>query len=457
MKKSIFYLAFIGIITIVALAIAFPTVIVNINGEYRRIRGLDPIDFKSNFIVEQYGFQPGLDLQGGKVITLDLDMTKVPAEQRELEFARAQEILFTRFTYTKIGDFSISSLKNKDKPDQYQIMIKLPAYVENDLLSLLVSRGQVNIWAEDPNSTIKPEDIKSPFDGRKATEITNEDFAQVSVVSDSRIFLSDAGKPNNFGLKVTFKNESFSKFVNALYSVPRETLPMMVVLDNVPIAVKASGQLFSQLNPGNELLLYTVVPDVSIYNSALAAVMQTPTIGEPISISGTADFSPALGVNALSKIKVSLLTAFVLSQVFMLIYFRKRGWFNVLSMGIFLIWSIALMKMFNVTLNMPLISGFLVALVAFSTFIIIISYRIRTKFKGNITGDELQGVYNQSNSEFRNLFILVIFFALVLNIYGLDFMKQFATGLGFGMSAGLLMMLAGVKTLLPAIFLAKNK
>ena len=456
MKVSVLNIILTVFFSAFALAIALPSIIFRINNDYYKIRGIDPKDLNANYIVKEFTFQPAIDLQGGNLITLDADLGAISEDQKDAEFQRIKVILFTRLTFAKLGDFELSSLVNK-KEGKYRIILELPGNIPTELVNLLVTGGNVRVWVEDPESQIKPEEIKTAFDGRKVTDITNSDFAAVSVISgDSRLFVSDPSKPNNFGLKVIFKDEAVVKFFSALYSSPRQTLAMLFTVDNSPIAVQTSGQLFNQLNPGKELLLYTVLPDTPLDNAVLAAVFSTPVLPANVTVSGTEVIPPQFGATFLPNLKIALLLAFITVQTLLLLYFKRRAYFLVVINSIFLVFSIALLKIFNVTLSLALVWGYLLSLLGFLGFMLLVLDRIRSASRGIITNEELAAVYQLSNLQYRNITIMAVLVALVFYIYGNLFLKHFAYGWGFGLASGFLVMMLPLRALLP-VFLLKVK
>ena len=456
MKVSVFNITLTVFLSAFALAIAFPTLIIRINNDYYKIRGIDPQDLNAKYVVKEFTFQPAIDVQGGNIITLDVDMGTIADVEKDTEFQRIKDILFTRLTYANFGDFELTSLVNKNE-GKYRIILKLPNNIPTELVNLLVTAGNVRVWVEDPNSQIKPEEIKTAFDGRKVTDITNSDFASVSVISgDSRIFVSDPTKPNNFGLKVIFKDEAVYKFFTALYSSPRQTLAMMFTVDNAPVAVQTSGQLFNQLNPGKELLLFTIVPDTSLDNAVLAAIFSTPPLPANVTVSSVAAIPPPLGVTFLPNLKIALLVAFITVQSLLLFYFKRRAYILIVINSIYLVVSIALLKIFNVTLSLALIWGYLLSLVGFLGFMLLVLNRIRSASRGAITNEELSAVYQMSSIQNRNIFILAVLIALVFYFYGNLLLKHFAFGWGFGVASGFLVIILPLKALLP-LFLLKFK
>ena len=134
MKVSVFNITLTVFLSAFALAIAFPTLIIRINNDYYKIRGIDPQDLNAKYVVKEFTFQPAIDVQGGNIITLDVDMGTIADVEKDTEFQRIKDILFTRLTYANFGDFELTSLVNKNE-GKYRIILKLPNNIPTELVN----------------------------------------------------------------------------------------------------------------------------------------------------------------------------------------------------------------------------------------------------------------------------------------------------------------------------------
>ena len=111
-----------GIFVVFALTIAIPTFIVNINNQNYKIRGWDPIDFNPNFLLSEFKFLPSLDLYGGSISTISVDMKDVPEEQKLTVLENTKNLLYRRLLKTNPGYFEINSMVNKEK-NEYNLIL----------------------------------------------------------------------------------------------------------------------------------------------------------------------------------------------------------------------------------------------------------------------------------------------------------------------------------------------
>ncbi len=454
MKRSLLLLIVTAILSLLALSIALPTVYLHIGDQFKRVRGLDPQDFKSDFLIPEFGFKPSLDLNGGKVSTISIDLTVLPKSQRLAKFSQIRNIIFFRLTNIGFTDFELDDIYNQDT-DQYKLFLRYPEDIDQSLLALMLQKGEVSAWVVDPQNKQDLSQSTDPFAGRLQTGISNTDFSYVSVISDSRIYLSDKEKPSNFGLKLVFNDESTQKMANAV--LQSTSSPILFAIDKQPVAFQAPGVQINTASIGNELLLATFGSDTQRYNSIVAAVMASPTIDFPVKVESTEAIAPKFEANTLNLVKAGTLISFVLAQGLLFFYFRKYAKSIVLLNLIFLTWSIALMKIFNVTLSFATYSGFMLMLSGFMSFTALLVYRTRIKVTGGLTKDELLQAYSRTSSDFTKFFLLTISLALILQLLRMVNLNQFAQGVGFAAITGLLVMNLATRAVLPYLLLERKK
>jgi hypothetical protein len=453
-KRSFFNLLLWLVISVFLFTIAFPTLTININGENYRFKGWDPRDVNTNSVFQEFSFLPSLDLQGGQLATLNVDMENVPQDQREAKLKEIREIVYFRLLKTNPGYFEIHS--SIDQATQtYQLHLKLPEKISEDFLNLLITPANLTFWVEDSEALANLDQesaVSDPFAGRKASSLTNSDIESVRVISDSRCYFSDPNTPRNFCLMLTFKPEAKTSFLEALYASPTGQTPLLMVVDGIPIAVQSMGQFFSGTQPDRELMIYPGITDSWLATSVLGAIVSDKPLSTNVTISSMDSLEPLLGLNTLSNIKISLFAAVIACAVLIYIYFRKRSYAAILALALFVTYDIALMKVFNLMLDLPLIAGFMASLITFLFFMIFLLYRIRTYSKGGLGDEELFEVWEQTKKHYRDLSLLVIIGAFVVSLLAPIFVINFYNGFGFGIIIGLFIFYFPLKHILGLFF-----
>lgn len=454
-------------ILIISVAIAIPSLNINIAGNNYQIRGLNPSDIKADIVLDDFVMQPGLELQGGKMITYTVDLSILPEQQRLAELLYMRDIISTRINLLGIDDFEAAALVNEEA-GLYQLQIQVPDTLNNTTAQLIATPGQMSIWTID-TATFTQEDsekdendptIGTAFEDRVRTTINNQDVASATVISDSRIFLAqqiaailpDAsvlpdqpGTISNYGVQLRFTNEAQQKILNALSTNPFGASPLLVTLDDIPIAYQASGQTFSANATQAELLLYTLVDDSKESNALVAALLNTPTINYSLSISEIVEQDPTFGINVVDQIKIALLVGFVVATA--ALAFRHRVFWKLISLGSgsFLVVSIALLKIFgafNITLSVGLLIGYLLGMLVFFWNLL----RLLDD------AEELNDNYEKVGVDYRNLGIALVLIAFILQRYGIQDLLHFANGFGFAVIAGIGVYYLIIKVILGLVY-----
>jgi hypothetical protein len=319
----------------------------------------------------------------------------------------------------------------------------------------------MSIWIEDSetSSTITDEQRQeNPLAGRKPSALTNEDIERVDIVSDAKCYFNDANTPRNFCLKLTFKPEAKSDFLDALYASPSGNMPLIMLVDGTPLAVQAMGQFYSGVTPDRELLIYpALTTDTWISTAVMSGIINYLPLEQSVSLGSINNLEPLLGINTLTNLKLSLSASIIAVIILLYIYFRKRSYLIISSLILFVIYDIAFMKMFNLVLDLPLVGGFLVSLIVFLSFMIYLIYRIRTLSKGNLLKEEVESSYEQLKYHYRDITLAVVIGAFLVSMFAPIIVFNFYNGFGFGIIIGLIVIWFPVKHLIALIFLKDEK
>lgn len=459
MKKSLFNILLWLCISVFLITIAFPTFVINTDNASYRIKGWDPKDISQEFLLEDFTFLPSLDLQGGNIATIDVDLSGVNEEERETKLNIIRSTLYLRILRTNPGYFELHSSINKEN-EEYRLLLKIPEKINEDFLSLILTPGDMSIWMEDSEtlSTLTDEQRnENPLAGRKPSAITNEDIESVDIVSDSKCYFNDANTPRNFCLKLIFKPESKSDFLATLYASSSGQMPLLMVIDGVPIAVQAMGQFYSGVTPDRELLIYPAVTDTWIATAVMSGILAYLPLEQNVTLGSIDTLEPLLGINTLTNLKLSLGVSIIAVMLLFYYYFRKRSLFAIIALILFVIYDIAFMKIFNLVLDLPLIAGFLSSLLVFLSFIIYMLYRIRSLSKGGLLAEELAAAYEQMRYHYRDVALAVVVGAFLVSMFAPLLVFNFYNGFGFGIIVGLIIIWFPIKYLIALIFLKDEK
>lgn len=370
-------IALLTLATIIAFAIAIPSIEASYNGKNYQIRNLDPRDLRLDLLEDEFAYKPALDLQGGYSITFDVDLSE-QVEMKLEKYEEVKSVISQRMALIGFKDFDFTSFVNQDE-NIYRLDLITPDPIDENLATILSSPGRLQVLVDDPEADQEKIDSSVIYPGKKVVDISNEDIAGVRVISDSRIYSTDAKTPNNFGLEIIFKPEAKSKLSSALITNYSSSTPLIFSLDNSIVAVQASGYQIDPFSDNDSLLVYTLLADTKLNNSVLAAVMDSPSIETPVMTDSTIKMLPQMGPTALNNTKIVTLLVAVFFHIAIIYYFRRRSMFVILCVDIFVILLIALQKILNFNLSLSLVISSVIITSFFIMYIIEIAQEMHSQ------------------------------------------------------------------------------
>ncbi len=464
MTKSIIKVAFWGLLSIVLLAVAIPTFTVKLGEDYYRIRNLSPSDFFPEFLVQEYAFAPSIELQGGSIGTVEVDMDNIGESDQLTNFQINRNNFVYRLNvfqnFLKRGfktlNYDLQEAISTDN-SEYKLLVKFPGFIDKDRLSIFTTPGSVSVWVDDslnadPNMT-EEEKAAKPYGLRRISNITNEDIASVNVVTDSSCYYDKPESPRNFCVRMTFKASAQSKFNEGFLANPTGNYPAILFVDQAPVAVKSTGQVLDTVNPGLTIDWYLLIDDDYETTAILASVLNDRPLGDNVLLNDFNSLEATAGVETLKYIEIALISTFLVVNVLLLVYFKKRGWLAVILNILFAIFAVAIMKIFGLVLDTALILGGLVSFLAFLSFVTYMLYQVRTAASGGISEDEIEELYQNTKKHFTYLTITTCILAFIMSNFAPAFMLSMFIGFGFGIIAGYLVLSFPGVHLLKILFL----
>jgi hypothetical protein len=233
--------------------------------------------------------------------------------------------------------------------------------------------------------------------------------------------------------------------------------PPILVVDGAPIAVKSMGKVLNVNNPGLTVDWYPLVDDSYDTTAILASILNERTLSTNVSLGEYNQLTPTAGEGTLTSIKIALLSAFIVTNVLLMVYFRKRGWFAVGMITLFSIYAAGIMKMFGLVLDFPLIVGGVAAFLLFLSFVSYMLYQIRTASSRGLSEEELVEVYQNTQQNYTHVTIVTAVLALILSFWAPAFILSMFIGFGFGVIMGFVVLSFPGMQLLKLIFLKSLK
>lgn len=333
----------IGVISFLSLYISLPRKIpVNLGiGEWRLEKTiflpgiewkLGPLSFNRDLEIKQ-----GLDLKGGTQIVLEAQVQDVPESERAAALESARDVIARRIDLYGISESVVQTAKN-DRT--YRLIVELPGVTDvNEARALIGQTAKLEFWE-------MPQESQQPQQQPRPTDLTGQDLQKAAVEFDQQ-----SGQPV---VSLVFTDEGREKFaeitkrnVGQRVGIYLDGAPLTVPVVQVPITdgraiisgsmeVKEAKQLAISLNAGALPVGMAVVKETNI----------GATLGkESIAASVRAGLVGLLAVAA-----------------FMIIVYRKLGILADMALVIYGLITMAVYKLFPITLTLPGVAGFLLSI-----------------------------------------------------------------------------------------------
>lgn len=350
----------------------------------------------------------GLDLQGGSSILMEVKADKVDANIVE----RTIDLISRRIN--KLGVSEISVTREGDK----RIRIEIPG--QFDTKSVL-------------NTVGKTGELK--FIGPDKTEILTGKY-----VKDAVAHYDSEGKPL-VGLE--FNEEGTKKFAEATEKYLGQ-----------PIAITMDGEVLT--NPKVSDVIRegkAVINGMSSLDEAksIANIIKSGALPVPVEAVSVKTVGPTIGIESVGLSKKAAVIGISLVMLFMIIYYRRPGIISGLSIILYVILLLYCFAIFNVTLTLSGIAGFLLTVGMAVDANVLIFERIKEELKtGKSIKASVDSGFNKAFATILDSNITTIIAGLSLYFIGTGAVKGFGLTLIIGIVISIFTALTVTRFLLKA-------
>jgi hypothetical protein len=472
------------VVTVLAFMIAIPTLSFNFNNKEYSIRGLRLTDINSNWDLLNIGISNSLQQTKAQKITLELELDSFESTDAKFELEYTKSIINNRLLLSNIKDFQVFSLHNTND-NIYKIVIELAEALTDEQIKLLFANGKLEVWTNDTsqnNIPIQPSQTEDATDGveeiaaevedplkgtiyekRVVSAINNSDIEFASVVADSRIFMSrelfdimgiadqvdeNFGNQRNFGIKLQFNPNSQIKLAGALSTNPVGMYPLLVTLDNKPVAWQTAGQFFNQTSLPDNIILYPYVSDTRKDVQILATMLATETIKHTINIDNVVNYDLSIQNNNLIKLIIIIVMIFL--QAIIYYFYKKKALFTIVTNLIFSVWFIALIKLlggFAIVFGLEFILATSIVFIIFFMYsLFVLHLQINENF--DVFDKQFIDKYQIAKKAFLPILIMLLFISYIMQIFSTIKILHIANVFGIGIIVMIVFIVFAIKPII---------
>ncbi len=407
MKRKGLYFRFLLIIILTAVA----AYIVHPDGSKISLK---PV--KINY-EKQFNLKLGLDLQGGTHLVYEGDLKDIPSDVRSEAMNSARDVIERR-----VNAFGVSEPLVQVSGDN-RIIVDLAGVKDiNQAIDLIGQTPFLEFREENPNPptgtpneqgeiTVDANQIFLP------TGLTGKEFERATLEFDQQ-----TGAPQ---ITLQFDDDGRKKFAD----ITQKNI-------NKRIAIFLDGMILSAPT------VQTAITDGKAIISGqftlqeakeLVTRLNSGALPVPIKLVQQQNVGATLGLVSVKKSVAAGLIGFAIIALFMMIYYRLPGFLAVIALSIYVLISIAIFKIFGITLTLAGIAGFILSIGMAVDANILIFERMKEELrKGKTLNQAVEDGFNRAWLSVRDSNVSSLITTFILGYFGSSIIRGFAVTLSLG-------------------------
>ena len=407
MRKSRLYFTFLAIVLITAAAVYLVL-------PFGSKINFQPIKINYN---KPYNLKLGLDLQGGSQLVYEADLKDIPSEAQGDAMASARDVIERR-----VNAFGVSE-PVVQVSGANRIIVELPGVKDiNEAIDQIGMTPFLEFRKENPEPpTVIPDaegnvnlDTGSLF---VPTGLTGKQLKRATLEFDPQ-----TGRPQIL-LQLDAEGTKLFKELTEQNIGKR-------------IAIFLDGELI--IAP----TVQTAIPDGKAVITGQDSIekmredvtrLNTGALPVPIKLISQQNVGATLGLQSVQKSLVAGLIGFAIIALFMIIYYRLPGLLAVIALGIYTFVSLAVFKIFGITLTLAGIAGFILSIGMAVDANILIFERLKEELrKGKTLHQAVEEGFQRAWLSVRDSNFSSLITTFILGYFGTSIIRGFAITLSLG-------------------------
>src|SRR5215208_3556459 len=292
-----------------------------------------------NFRFERPGFTLGLDLQGGTHLVLQADMSKAPGQDANQVLKGVIQVLERRVNAYGVAEPVVQS-QGSDR-----VIVELPGVKDIEEAKKLIGQTAQLDFREFDQATGQWKVAVAPGLDGQDKELTGKYFRPNSQV----VFDPRSNQPQ---VAFEFDDEGAHLFEQ----ITRRLIgkPLGIFLDNQPVSTPTVQAVISKNG---------VITGVRLNEArTLAIQLNAGAVPVPIRIVEERTVDATLGSDSVRKSVIAGEIALLVVALFMVMYYRLPGLVATLALGVYTVLTLAVFKLWPVTLTLAGIAGFILSI-----------------------------------------------------------------------------------------------
>lgn len=390
----------------------------------------------------------GLDIAGGVQLLLEADMSKISTADRLDALAAAVEVVRNRIDAYGVSEPVIQTAINGE---QYRIIVELPGVDNADqALSLIGKTALMDFRLQDAT---KAAQLAKNNEATNDAEYINQYMAYLDSFTKTDLTGSMLKKAN-----ATYNQQTGQPVIGLEFTEEgREIFARLtkeniggvlgIFIDDMPVT---APKIESAIVDGNAIISGQFTRKSS---QELAIQLNSGALPVPLSVLQQKEVGASLGADSINESVVAGIIGLVLVCLFMIFNYGKKGIIADVGLVIYAILTIALYKIFGITLTLPGLAALLLSIgMAVDANILIFSRLQEELLLGKSLNRARELAFGRAWDSIRDANAITIAIAIILiNPFNFNFLNSSGMIRGFGIT-----LLLGVITgLFTGIFVSR--
>lgn len=425
MKRSGIYLRLLAVLALVGVAgvIAHPDGVLNL----RPVK----IPFERSFDLKL-----GLDLQGGTQLIYEADMSGVAEESRVDAIDSARDVIERRVNAFGVAEPLIQV------SGESRLIVELPGVKDiNQAIELIGQTPFLDFRAENPNTP----------------DLQPDESGQVTLDPDDLFIPTELSGQHLERATLEFDPTTGAPLVTLHFNSEGRNLFSQITQNNIGrrLAIFLDGEIISA--PTVQAAItdgIAVITNIGNLQEAkeLVTRLNSGALPVPIALVSQQNVGATLGMDSLNKSIQAGIIGFIIVALYMLVYYRLPGLVAVVALVVYSIISLAVFKLFGITLTLAGIAGFILSVGMAVDANILIFERMKEELrKGKGLNQAVDEGFARAWLSVRDSNTSSLITTFILAYFGTSLIRGFAVTLGIGVLVSMFTAITFSRTLLKAV------
>lgn len=377
------------------------------------------VNFLGTPVTSNLDLKQGLDIQGGMQVVLRADMKDIPASDRKTALESAKEVVQRRVDLYGVSE---PLVQTSVTDNEYRIIVELAGVKDpTEALQLIGTTAKLDFRLQNATpSAAATTSAMAFFQDFLPTNLTGKQLRRAGVQFDQK-----TGEPL---VSLEFNQEGQQIFAELTKQYVGQVLG--IFLDGIPVT---APRISTPILDGRAVITGSFTLEQA---KQLSIQLNAGALPVPIEVIQQRSIGASLGSQSIQKSVEAGVIGIMFVIVFMIVNYGWRGFLASISLFCYAVFTVAIYKIFSVTLTLPGIAGLLLSIGMAVDSNILIFERMKEEVRSGKSFDQAVELgFSRAWNSIKDANLTTIFIALVL-INPLDFAFLNSSGLvkGFGMT-----------------------